>query len=125
MMPERSYWYIAAVPLLSVSRWAEVASYEDEVDGERMVAPMLFTNWWGAEAELRWMAEREADAYLQAVQMFGEEYVNDVHENLPEQQVFEIGSRLLGEYLKGSGVAYVVVDGRVLRARELAEELRS
>ncbi len=42
-MPERSYWYIAAVPLLSVSRWAEIASYEDEIGGERMVAPMLFT----------------------------------------------------------------------------------
>jgi len=71
------------------------------------------------------MAEREADAYHQAVQMFGDEYVNEVHENLPEQRVFEIGSRLLGEHLKGSGVAYVVVDGRVLRAEKLAEELRS
>ena len=121
-MTERSFWYVASTPL-SVPGWAEVASYETEVGGERVVAPMLFSTREKAEAQLRWIAQGEAEAYLRAVEEFGEEDINEALDNTPEQGVFEIGTWLLGEHLKESDVEYVVVDDQMRLARELVEEL--
>ena len=47
-MTERSYWYVASAPL-SVPGWPEVASYETELGGGRVDAPMLFSTKEKAE----------------------------------------------------------------------------
>ena len=111
-MTERSYWYVASAPL-SVPGWPEVASYETELGGGRVVAPRLFSTQEKAETQLRWIAEGEAEAYLRVVEEFGEEDMNEALDNTPEQGVFEIGTWLLGEQLKDSYVEYVVVDDQM------------
>ncbi len=122
-MPETSYWYLAMAPL-SVPHWTEVTVCETEFGGDRVVAPMLFTTRDGAEAELRGITDGEAEAYLRAVYEYGESDINEALDNSPEQRVFEINSWLLGEHLKDSSVMYVLVDGRIRLAWELAEDLR-
>lgn len=111
-MTEHSYWYVASAPL-PVPGWPEVGSYETELRGGRVVAPMLFSTQEKAEAQLRWIAEGEAEAYLRAVEELGEEDMNEALDNTPEQGVFEIGTWLLGEQLKDSYVVYVVVDDQM------------
>ena len=122
-MPETSYWYVAVGPL-SVPCWPEVAMCETEVGGERVVAPMLFTTRENAEAELGTLREGEADAYLRAVDQYGEKTMNEALDNTPEKRVFEIDPRVLGEHLKDSDLMYVMVDDRLRLAWELSEELR-
>jgi hypothetical protein len=122
-MGETSYWYVAVGPL-SVPYWPEVAMCETEVGGERVVAPMLFTNREKAEAELQTLREGEADAYLRAVDEYGEKNMNEALNNTPEKRVFEIDPWLLGEHLKDSDLMYVMVDDRLRLASELSEELR-
>jgi hypothetical protein len=122
-MGETSYWYVAVGPL-SVPYWPEVAMCETEVGGERVVAPMLFTNREKAEAELQTLREGEADTYLRAVDEYGEKNMNEALNNTPEKRVFEIDPWLLGEHLKDSDLMYVMVDDRLRLASELSEELR-
>src|SRR5215213_7794860 len=100
-MAERSYWYIGVSPI-SVPYWSDVTMYETEFGNDRVVAPMLFSTREAAEAELRAHRDAEADAYLRAVEMYGEEDFGRALDNTPEQQLFEIGTWLLGEHLKAS-----------------------
>jgi hypothetical protein len=98
--------------------------YEAEVGEDRVAAPMLFTSRGRAVAELREHQEAEADSYLRLVEEYGgDEAVGEALDNTPEQQIFEISASLLGEHLKDSDHMYVMVDGRVRLAWELAEEL--
>jgi hypothetical protein len=122
-MSETSYWYVAVGPL-SVPYWPVVAMCEVEVGGELVVAPMLFTNREKAEAELQTLREGEADAYLWAIDQYGEKNMNEALDNTPEKRVFEIDPWVLGEHLKDSDLMYVMVDDRLRLARELSEELR-
>ena len=123
IVPEPSYWYLGVSPI-SVPYWSEVTMCEMEVGGERVVAPMLFTEREKADSELRRHEEAEADAYLQVVKRYGKDEVNRALDNTPEQQVFGIGAWLLGEHLKDSDHMYVMVDGQVRLAWELAGELK-
>ncbi len=122
-MPETSYWYLATAPL-SVPYWPEVTMLQTEVGEESVISPMLFTTRKGAESYLQALTESEADAYLWAIEEYGEDAINKAIDNSPEQQVFEIGSWLLGEHLKDSALMYVTVDGQLRLAWELAEKLR-
>ena len=121
-MAETTYWYLGVSPI-SVPYWSNVTMCEAEVGDDRVVAPMLFTAREAAETELREHGRAEADAYLRAVRKYGAESVNEALDNTPEQRVFGIGAWLLGEHLKDSDHMYVVLDGRVRLAWELAEEL--
>jgi hypothetical protein len=49
-VPEPSYWYLGVSPI-SVPYWSEVTMCEVEVGGERVVAPMLFTERETADSE--------------------------------------------------------------------------
>jgi hypothetical protein len=111
-MSQPCYWYLGTSPI-SVPYWSDVAMCEAEFGDDRVVAPMLFTTREKADAELRLHEEAEADAYLQAVERYGEENLNKALDNTPEPQVFEIGAWLLGEHLKDSDHMYVMVDGEV------------
>lgn len=122
-MSESSYWYLGTSPV-SVPYWSDVTMCETEVGGERVVAPMLFTTREGAEAEMREFAAAEPDAYLRAVGEHGAADVDEALDNTPETRVFGIGAWLLGEHLADSDHMYVVVDGRVRLAWELAGELK-
>jgi hypothetical protein len=122
-MAERSYWYIGVSPI-SVPYWSDVTMYEMELGNDRVAAPILFSTREAAEAELRAHRDAEADAYLRAVEMYGEQDFNEALDNTPEQQLFEIDEWLLSEHLKDSDHRYVVLDGRVRTALKLAEELR-
>ena len=122
-MPETSYWYVAVGPL-SVPYWPEIAKCETEVGGDRVVAPRIFTTQKNAEAELRDFKEGEADAYLRAIDEYGERNMNEALDNTPELRVFEIDPRVLGEHLTDSDLMYVMVDDRLRLASELSEELR-
>ena len=121
-MDDSSYWYIGVSPI-SVPYWSDVTMYEAEVGEDRVAAPMLFTSRGRAVAELREHQEAEADAYLRLVEEYGDEAVGEALDNTPEQQIFEISASLLGEHLKDSDHMYVMVDGRVRLAWELAEDL--
>jgi hypothetical protein len=121
-MSEPSYWYLGTSPI-SVPYWSDVTMYETEVGDDRVLAPMLFTTREKAAAELRRHEEAEADAYLQAVERYGEEDLNKALDNTPEQQVFGIGAWLLGEHLKDSDHRYVMVDGEVKTPIDLLAEL--
>jgi hypothetical protein len=121
-MDDSSYWYLGVSPI-SVPYWSDVTMYEAEVGEDRVAAPMLFTSRERAVAELREHQEAEADSYLRLVEEYGDEAVGEALDNTPEQQIFEISASLLGEHLKDSDHMYVMVDGRVRLAWELAEEL--
>jgi hypothetical protein len=121
-MTEPTYWYLGVSPI-SVPYWSDVTMCGAEVGDDAVVAPMLFTAREGAEAELREHGEAEADAYLRAVREHGAAAVDEALDNTPEQRVFGIGAWLLGEHLKDSDHMYVMLDGRVRLAWELAEEL--
>jgi hypothetical protein len=121
-MSEPSYWYLGTSPI-SVPYWSDVTMYETEVGDDRVLAPMLFTTREKAAAELRRHEEAEADAYLQAVERYGEEDLNKALDNTPEQQVFGIGAWLLGEHLKDSDHRYVMVDSEVKTPIDLLAEL--
>jgi hypothetical protein len=95
-----------------------------EAEEMRVAAPMLFTTREKAEEELRTLREGMPDAYLRAIDEYGETAVNEALDNTPELGVFEIEPRLLGEHLEYSHVTYAVVDERLRLARNLAEELR-
>jgi hypothetical protein len=121
-MAERSYWYLGVSPI-SVPYWSDVTLCETEFGDATVVAPMLFSTREAAEAELSEHQDAEADAFLRAVDDYGAEDVNEALDNTPEQQVFEIGAWLLGEHLRDSDHMYVMVDGGVRLAWELADEL--
>ena len=125
VLPQRraSYWYLAVTPL-SDSSWDGVVMLEMEAEDLRVVAPMLFTIWENAEAELRTLRKGMADAYLRAVGEYGETDVNDALDNTPELEVLEIEPWLLGEHLEDSALVYAMVDDRLRLGRELSEELR-
>jgi hypothetical protein len=121
-MEDSSYWYLGVSPI-SVPYWSDVTMYEAEVGEDRVLAPMLFTSRGRAVAELHQHQEAEADGYLRLVEEYGVEDVDEALNNTPEQRIFEISTWLLGEHLKDSDHMYVMVDGRVRLAWELAEEL--
>ena len=97
---------------------------ETEVNGEPIIAPMLFTTRDKAEAELRWFNTEEPDEYLRAIRVWGEDDWNRALDNTPPQQVFEIGEWLLREHLNDSELTWVMVDHEPKPAQELAQELR-
>jgi hypothetical protein len=85
---------------------------------------MLFTTRENAEKELRILREGEADAYLRAIDEYGERHMSEALDNTPEKRVFEIDPWVLGEHLKDSDLFYVMVDDRLRLAWELSEKLR-
>ena len=117
------YWYVGVSPA-SDPYWDGVVMFNMQGEGERVVAPMLFTTRENAEEELRVLREGMPDAYLRAVGEYGESDVNEALDNTPELRVFEIDPWLLGERLEDSHVTYAMVDDRLRLARELSEELR-
>ena len=117
------YWYVGVAPV-SVPYWDGVVMFKMEAEGAHVAAPMLFTTRENAEAELRVLREGMLDAYLRAVGEYGESDVNEALDETPELRVFEIDSRLLGEHLEDSALAYAIVDDRMRLAQELSEELR-
>jgi hypothetical protein len=121
-MAERTYWHLGISPI-NVPYWTYVTHYETEVEGRPVRAPMLFTTRDKAETELRLFDEGEADEYLRAIRVLGEDVWNRALDNTPEHQVFEIGEWLLKEHLNDSEIAYVMVDHELRPARRLAEEL--
>ena len=124
-MPPYYYWYYVGVAPVSNPYWDGVVMFNMQLEGgERLAAPMLFTTREYAEAELRTLREGMPQAYLRAVDEYGESDVNEALDNTPELGVFEIEPRLLGEHLEYSHVTYAVVDDRLRLARTLVEELR-
>ena len=51
-------------------------------------APMLFTSQERAKAKWHYMESSDADAYLQAVEDYGEDLLNRAYENTPPLRVF-------------------------------------
>jgi hypothetical protein len=117
------YWYVGVAPV-SDPYWDGVVMFNFQVEGERVVAPMLFTTLESAEEELRVLREGMPYAYLRAVGEYGESDVNEALDNTPELRVFEMDPWLLSERLKDSHAAYAMVDDRLRHTRELSEELR-
>ena len=117
------YWYVGVAPI-SDPYWDGIVMFLMEAEEMRVAAPMLFTTREKAEEELRTLREGMPDAYLRAIDEYGETAVNEALDNTPELGVFEIEPRLLGEHLEYSHVTYAVVDERLRLARTLAEELR-
>ena len=125
-MDERQYWYRATAPV-SIPYWTEVVAYEAEMEDMPHpvpAAPMLFTSQEKAEAKLHYMESSDADAYLQAVEDYGEDLMNRAYENSPPLQVFSIGEWLLTEHLKDSDIHYVMIDGEVKTPADLLTELQ-
>jgi hypothetical protein len=125
-MADQDFWYLATA-LASVPGWTELVMCEVEVEGEpeRVLAPMLFTERAKAEAEWRRFENSDADAYLKAVEDYGENLINKAYANTPSLQVFSIGAWLLTEHLKDSVLRYVMVDGEVKRVADFVSELEA
>jgi hypothetical protein len=88
----------------------------------------LLVQPYGVASRVSYSIIRGARARQQrvlAVEMYGEEDFGRALDNTPEQQLFEIGAWLLGEHLKASDHNYVMLDGRVRLAWELADELEN
>ena len=117
------YWYVGVAPV-SDPYWDGVVMFFMEAEEMRVTAPMLFTTPEKAEEELRTLREGMPEAYLRAIDEYGETTVNEALDNTPELRVFEIEPWLLGEHLEYSHVTYAVVDDRLRLARTLVEELR-
>ena len=123
-MPPYYYWYVGVAPV-SDPYWDGVVMFNMQVEGgEHLAAPMLFTTREYAEAELRTLREEMPDAYLRAVDEYGEPDVNEAMDNTPELGVFAMDPRLLGERLEDSHLTYAMVDDRLRLAQDLSEELR-
>ena len=123
-MPPYYYWYVGVAPV-SNTYWDGVVMFNMQVEGgERLAAPMLFTKREYAEAELRTLREEMPEAYLRAVDEYGESDVNEAIDNTPELRVFAMDPRLLGERLEDSHLTYAMVDDRLRLAQDLSEELR-
>src|SRR3712207_3152011 len=102
MPPYYYYWYVGVAPV-SDPYWDGVVMFNMQVEGgEHLAAPMLFTTREYAEAELRTLREEMPDAYLRAVDEYGESDVNEAMDNTPELGVFAMDPRLLGERLEDS-----------------------
>jgi hypothetical protein len=125
MPPYYYYWYYVGVAPVTNPYWDGVVMFDMQLEGgERLAAPMLFTTREYAEAELRTLREGMPEAYLRAVDEYGESDVNEALDNTPELGVFAMDPQLVGERLEDSPLAYAMVDDRLRLARDLSEELR-
>jgi hypothetical protein len=125
-MNEQQYWYIATAPV-SVPYWTEVVAYEAEMEDMPhpvQAGPMLFTSQEKAEAKLHHLESSDADAFLQAVDNYGEDQMNRALENTPSLQVYSIDEWLLTEHLKDSDIYYIMVDDEMRTRTDLLTELQ-
>ena len=126
MSEERQYWYVAAAPV-SIAFWIEVVAYEAEMEDmpqPRQASPMLFTSREKAEAKVHHLESSDADAFLQAVENYGEDQMNRALENTPSLAVFSIDEWLLTEYLKDSDIYYIMVDDEMRTRADFLAELQ-
>jgi hypothetical protein len=122
-MEVERYWYLGISPL-SIPWWTEVIKWAHREGVEKVDAPTLFTTIEGAGEQLRALHGDAADNYLRLVELHGEEEVNEAYDNTPPTKVFEVGERMLLDYLEDSDFLCLMVDGRMKLRQDFVEELR-
>ena len=83
---------------------------EVPVDDEAKMALEIFTSQETAEAELRGMNRLAPDAYLDAVDSYGEEFTGRMFDNTEPTEVVSLSRSELVSVLDSSGLMYVLVD---------------
>jgi hypothetical protein len=83
---------------------------EVQVGDETKPALEIFTSQESAEAELRGMDRLAPDAFLDAVDRYGEEFTNRMFENTEPKKVVSLSRSELVLVLDSSNLMYVLVD---------------
>jgi len=83
---------------------------EVPVGDETAIALEIFTSQETAEAELRGMVRLSSDAYLEAVDRYGEEFTSRMFDNAEPDEVISLSRSELVSLLNSSGLMYVLVD---------------
>jgi hypothetical protein len=80
------------------------------VDDETTMALEVFTSQEAAEAEQRGMDRLAPDAYLDAIDRYGEEFTSKMFNNTESPQVVSLSRSELVTMLDNSGLMYVLGD---------------
>jgi hypothetical protein len=110
---QEQYWLIARGSGARIrDEWHAHAFVHSEVPvgDETAIALEIFTSQEAAEAELRGMDRLEPDAYLDAVNRFGEEFLSRMVDNTEPEEVVSLSPSELVSVLDSSGLMYVLVD---------------
>ncbi len=109
---------------LEVPYWPVVHWYQHKEGWDDVRAPILYTEKEKAEEEVRSLEAREAEAYLERVERYGQADADEAWDNyLPYEALWVDRSTLLGK-LEDSAFLCVMVDGSLRLRRDFIEDLR-
>ncbi len=133
-MGAQRYWFLAPgkedtppEAAISVPWWPEVQPrwvHSPEYGPEYLEAPMLFTTEEAAEEERRHLEDTELESYLDLVERYGEENVNEAYDNTLPLRVFGMSRDELLDKLENSDFLCVMVDDKLKLRGDLVEELK-
>jgi hypothetical protein len=110
---QERYWLIAqggSAQIRDELRTGAFVHSEVPVDDVTTMALEIFTSQEAAEAELRGMDRLAPDAYLDAVDRYGEEFTSRMFDNTEPDEVISLSRSELASMLDSSGLMYVLVD---------------
>jgi hypothetical protein len=113
MQEQERYWLIAQGGSAQNHGELHASAFvhsEVPVGDEPTMALEIFTSQEAAEADLRGMDRLAPDAYLDALDRFGEELTNRMFDNTNPDKVVSLSRSELVSVLDSSGLMYVLVD---------------